>query len=157
MKTRKVPMKIREEAKQAARVRRVMRRGVAVTGLALVSVLAMSVGSGAATTQHSTSASVSSHAAKTTKVAFKGSYSGTIALLWNSSSVTVSSVKGTGTATTLGSSTLSGSGTGQTASTCDPFGGSGSLVGGGSAPCSSPSFPRQVKRPARRAIRLRRP
>jgi hypothetical protein len=70
--------------------------------------------------------------AKTKKVAFKGSYSGNIAMLWSSSSVTVTSLRGTGTSSLLGSSTLSGTGSSNPSSTCDPFSGIGTIRGGGS-------------------------
>ncbi len=72
------------------------------------------------------------HVVKTKKVAFKGSYSGTIALLWSSTGVSATSVNGTGTATLLGKSTMAGKGAGTAASTCNPFSGTGTLVGGGS-------------------------
>ncbi len=70
--------------------------------------------------------------AKTKKVAFMGSYSGTIALLWSSTSVTATSLRGTGTISPLGSSKLTGSGTSSPTSTCDPFSGAGTISGGGS-------------------------
>src|SRR5271169_2674709 len=70
--------------------------------------------------------------AKTKKVAFKGSYSGTIALLWSTTGVSATSVQGTGTATLLGKSTMAGKGAGTAASTCNPFSGNGTLVGAGS-------------------------
>jgi hypothetical protein len=75
---------------------------------------------------------LASHAAKTTTkivhVAFKGSYSGTIGLLWSSSGVKATSVTGTGTGT-YGANAMSGSGGGSAASTCDPFSGAGALSG----------------------------
>jgi hypothetical protein len=71
-------------------------------------------------------------AAKTKKVAFKGSFSGTIALLWSSTGVTATAVKGSGTATLLGKATMAGKGAGTAASTCNPFSGTGTLVGAGS-------------------------
>ena len=70
------------------------------------------------------------HATK--KVHFKASYSGTIALLWSSTGVTATSVKGSGTATLLGKSTVAGKGAGTAASTCNPFSGTGTLTGAGS-------------------------
>jgi hypothetical protein len=79
---------------------------------------------------------VSSHAriaaVKMQRVIFKGHYSGTIAMLWSSNSVAVTAVTGTGTATRLGASTMSGTGSGSDTSTCDPFGGAGTLKGAGS-------------------------
>jgi hypothetical protein len=76
--------------------------------------------------------SLTAHVVKTKKVAFKGSYSGTIALLWSSTGVSATSVHGTGTATLLGKSTMAGKGAGTAASTCNPFSGNGTLVGAGS-------------------------
>ncbi|MFI5034603.1 MAG: hypothetical protein ACHQFZ_00155 [Acidimicrobiales bacterium] len=79
---------------------------------------------------------VAAHAAKAKpkvkKVAFKGTYTGKIALLWSDSSVAASIATGTGTGTYLGSSTLAGKGTSPTASYCDNIIGTGSLSGGGS-------------------------
>jgi hypothetical protein len=70
--------------------------------------------------------------AKTKKVAFKGSYSGTMSMLWSSSAVTVTSLSGNGTTSLLGTSTLSGTGSSSPSSTCDPFSGTGTVRGGGS-------------------------
>jgi hypothetical protein len=77
---------------------------------------------------------LASHATATKKVikikhvAFKGTYAGTISLLWSGTGVTATSVAGHGSGT-YGASTMKGAGTGSAASTCDPFAGSGSLVG----------------------------
>ncbi len=101
----------------------------------LVGALGLSGLAGAATSTahtHSTAPQHSLVAAKTKRVAFKGSYSGTIAMLWSSSSVTATSLQGTGTGSLLGSSTLSGTGSSNPSSTCDPFSGSGTIKGGGS-------------------------
>ena len=73
-----------------------------------------------------------SHAVKVTKVTFKGTYKGTIAMLWDANTVSATSVKGTGTGTLLGRSSVVGKGTASTSSTCDPLWGSGSITGGGS-------------------------
>lgn len=78
------------------------------------------------------SQSVQAHVVKTKKLAFRGSYSGNIAMLWNSSTVTATSVTGKGTATLLGASKVTGKGSGSDTATCNPFGGTGSLTGGGS-------------------------
>lgn len=94
--------------------------------------LAGSAGAVGAPGVHAPSSEVALVAAKTHKVAFKGSYSGNIALLWSSSSVSVTSLHGTGTGTELGSSTLSGTGSSSPSSTCDPFSGTGTISGGGS-------------------------
>ncbi|MBW4078151.1 MAG: hypothetical protein HIU84_06520 [Acidobacteria bacterium] len=72
---------------------------------------------------------LTSHAAKKiVRVAFKGTYSGTIALLWSSSGVEATSVSGHGTGT-YGANKMSGTGGGSAASTCDPFSGTGALSG----------------------------
>ncbi|MGB8197358.1 MAG: hypothetical protein WCF25_10175 [Acidimicrobiales bacterium] len=77
---------------------------------------------------------LSAHAATTKKVikithvAFKGAYSGTIALLWSSTGVSATSVSGHGTGT-YGSNTMKGSGGGSAANTCNPFSGTGNLIG----------------------------
>ncbi len=65
---------------------------------------------------------------KITHVAFKGTYTGTIALLWSSTGVTATSVAGHGTGT-YGANTMKGNGGGSAANTCNPFDGTGSLVG----------------------------
>lgn len=72
------------------------------------------------------------HALAVKRVAFKGSYHGTIGLLWSSTGVRATAVTGTGTGTLLGSSKLSGKGGGSAANTCDPFSGTGFLSGAGS-------------------------
>jgi hypothetical protein len=77
---------------------------------------------------HATNATLTAHATK--KLAFKGSYHGTIGLLWSSTGVSATSVSGHGTGTLLGSSAMAGHGAGTAASTCDPFSGTGSLTGG---------------------------
>ena len=70
---------------------------------------------------------------KAKTVAFTGSYTGTISLLFNSGTVTVNSVTGKGTGTDMAGGTLTGSGEGTSLSAyCDPFEGSGSLAGAGS-------------------------
>ncbi len=66
------------------------------------------------------------------RVAFKGSYHGTIGLLWSSTGVTATHVVGHGTGTLLGSSAMSGHGAGTAANSCDPFSGTGYLSGAGS-------------------------
>ncbi|MFZ1063345.1 MAG: hypothetical protein WAN30_07735 [Acidimicrobiales bacterium] len=71
---------------------------------------------------------LTSHAVKVVHVAFKGTYTGTISLLWSSTGVQATAVKGTGTGTD-GANAMSGSGSGSAASTCDPFSGLGALTG----------------------------
>ena len=78
------------------------------------------------------SAAPVSHVIKVVKVNFKGTYTGTIAMLWSANTVRATSVKGTGTGTWLGKSTVAGSGTASTSSTCDPLWGTGYIVGSGS-------------------------
>lgn len=91
-----------------------------------------------ATTIHQSTATAAAHATKANakpkivKVAFKGAYKGTIAMLWSSTGAKATAVTGKGTATYLGASTLSGKGSAPASSTCDPLSGSGVLVGSGS-------------------------
>jgi hypothetical protein len=69
-------------------------------------------------------------AAPTSKsVAFKGQYRGTASLLINNGTVTISSVKGTGTGTLVGKSTVQGAGSASSSAQCDPFTGTGSIAG----------------------------
>jgi len=85
-------------------------------------------------------ANVVTHAVKTksTKIAFKGSYKGTITLLMvgpsgsTATSVTVTALKGTGTGTDLGASTVTATGSAPSSNQCDEISGSGSLAGAGS-------------------------
>lgn len=64
-------------------------------------------------------------------VAFSGTYTGKISLLWGDSYVQATSVEGTGTGNTLGMTELSGTGSAAPANQCDTFNGSGTLSGGG--------------------------
>ncbi len=98
-----------------------------------VSAVGVATSAGATTLHHSTSSSTA-HVVKPkiVKVAFRGTYKGTIAMLWSSTGVKATAVTGKGTATYLGTSTLSGSGSSTAASTCDPLTGKGVLVGSGS-------------------------
>jgi hypothetical protein len=63
---------------------------------------------------------------------FSGTYKGTIAMLWSSSAVNVTALTGTGTGSDLGLSAVSGTGSSNPTSTCDPISGLGILTGGGS-------------------------
>jgi hypothetical protein len=111
-----------------------------VGSLAVVVVAAFGIPSGAAISRPSAPAthSVVSHAVKTKKVAFKGTYKGTIALLMvgpsgqSASSVTVSSLHGRGTGTDLGSSTVTAAGSAPASNQCDELTGVGSITGSGS-------------------------
>ena len=64
-------------------------------------------------------------------IAFSGTYSGKIGLLWGDSSVQATSVDGTGTGNVLGLTELSGNGSAAPANQCDAFNGTGILSGGG--------------------------
>jgi hypothetical protein len=75
---------------------------------------------------------LSAHVVKPKTVHFKGTYKGTIAMLWSASSVKATSVKGTGPSTLMGASAVSGTGTATTSATCDPFSALGAITGGGS-------------------------
>jgi hypothetical protein len=101
--------------------------------LALVTTLGAAIPAGAVASSTAGRASLTSHVAtkkvtKITHVAFKGTYTGTMALLWSSSGVQATSVSGHGTGT-YGANSVKGLGGGSAANTCDPFTGSGSLVG----------------------------
>jgi len=78
------------------------------------------------------------HLVKVTRVAFKGSYRGTIGLLFNANAVSATSVKGRGSGTLLGASTMTGAGTGASSAYCDPSSKSQACVPSGtqSAPAS---------------------
>ena len=65
-------------------------------------------------------------------VAFSGTYKGTMSMLWSSSDVKVTSLSGHGTGTTLGLTTMSGTGSAAPSSQCAPINGIGTLSGGGS-------------------------
>jgi len=70
-------------------------------------------------------------AAKGATVAFSGTYTGKISLLWGDSYVQATSVDGTGTGNVLGLTDLAGIGSSAPANQCDTFNGSGTLSGGG--------------------------
>jgi hypothetical protein len=112
-----------------------VRKAIAIGSIGLVTLLGVALPAGAVTAKPSAAhTSLVSHAATTKKVikithvAFKGAYSGTMALLWSSTGVTATSVTGHGTGT-YGANTMKGSGGGTAANTCDPFSGAGSVVG----------------------------
>lgn len=117
----------RDESKGSA-----ARKVVAIGAVGLVGVFGVVVPAGAvhrSSLPPSAQVTVASHAVKkAVKVPFKGSYSGTIALLWSSSGVEATSVTGHGTGT-YGANALNGTGGGSAASTCDPFSGTGALTG----------------------------
>jgi len=111
------------------------RKVIAVGALSLVTAFGAAIPAGAAASNAPTQTarvSLASHGAKkVTKIthgAFKGSYTGTMALLWSSTGVQATSVVGHGTGT-YAANTMSGLGGGSAANTCDPFTGSGSLTG----------------------------
>jgi hypothetical protein len=72
------------------------------------------------------------HVVKTVKVAFKGSYKGTMKFLWSSSTVAATIVSGRGTGTYMAGGTMTGNGTGADTAYSDPFSGTGVLSGAGS-------------------------
>jgi len=111
------------------------RKLVAMGTLGLVATLGIASPAGAVhATAPAAHATLASHATATKKVtkithvAFKGTYTGTMALLWSSTGVQATSVSGHGTGT-YGANTVRGLGGGSAANSCDPFSGSGSLVG----------------------------
>jgi len=128
-------MRIRTNSLKAITEGSLARRLVAMGTIGLVATFGVAVPAGAVNAATPAAhASVASHAAATKKVTkithvpFKGSYTGTIGLLWSSTGVKATSVAGHGTGT-YGSNTMNGSGGGSAANTCDPFSGAGSLVG----------------------------
>jgi hypothetical protein len=70
--------------------------------------------------------------AATKTVAFSGQYSGKASLLIDNSTVTISSISGSGKNSLFGASKASGNGSApkSSSSLCDPFGGKGSITGG---------------------------
>jgi len=119
----------------------IVRMGSVVGALALVAAAGVSVPSGAATV-HSLKAPARSalvnHVVKVKKVAFKGSYNGSLTFLLTSeastsTSASVTSVSGKGTSTTIGSTTLTGTGNvpATAASSGFHYTGTGKLAGAG--------------------------
>ncbi len=108
-----------------------------LVGALTASAMGFAPSVGATTIHQSTTAAVA-HATKAkakpkiVNVAFKGSYTGTIAMLWSSTGAKATAVTGTGNATYLGASKLSGTGSAPASSTCDPLTGVGSLLGSSS-------------------------
>jgi hypothetical protein len=128
-------MKIRTSSLKAVTQISTARKLVAMGTIGLVATLGVAVPAGAViATKPAAKVALASHAATTKKVikithvAFKGTYTGTIALLWSSTGVTATSVTGHGTGTD-GANAMKGAGSGSAASTCNPFNGSGNLVG----------------------------
>jgi hypothetical protein len=128
-------MKIRSSSFKAVTQVSTARKLVAMGTVGLVAALGVAVPAGAViATRPAAHVSLASHAAKTKKVikithvAFKGTYSGTIALLWSSTGVSATSVAGHGTGT-YGANIMKGAGGGSAANTCNPFDGTGNLVG----------------------------
>ena len=111
--------------------------GCAVGALALLATVGVAGTSSAASTHSSKSqahAVLVGHVAKTKKVAFHGSYSGSMTFLLTSvastsTAASVTSVSGKGTSTDIGTTTLTGTGT--AASSGFHFTGSGKLAGAG--------------------------
>lgn len=71
-------------------------------------------------------------ATATKTIVFSGHYSGTASLLIKDGSVTISSIKGKGTGTLVGASSVLGSGSSSAGAECEPFRGTGSITGTGS-------------------------
>ena len=75
-----------------------------------------------------TTKSVSTTSAAST-IAFTGTYKGSLSMLWSDSSVTVTSLAGTGTGSDIGDSKLTGTGGASPSSQCDSINGTGSIAG----------------------------
>jgi len=75
------------------------------------------------------SPAVAAASTPTKTVAFSGHYSGTASLLIDNGSVTISSIKGKGTGTLVGASSVAGKGSAGASATCNLFGGGGSITG----------------------------
>jgi len=87
----------------------------------LVSVMAIATSAGAL-------ASTPAYAANKT-VRFLGHYKGTVALLINNGAVSIPTLKGRGSGTLVGPSTVIGKGSASASAQCDPFTGTGSISG----------------------------
>ncbi|HEY5120548.1 MAG TPA: hypothetical protein VII84_03130, partial [Acidimicrobiales bacterium] len=108
---------------------------LAIGTVGAVSILGAGVASGATHAGPSgTSHVLVAHVVKVKiiKVAFKGSYTGTMKFLWSSSTVAATIVSGKGAGTYMAGGTMTGSGTGADTAYSDPFSGTGVLAGAGS-------------------------
>jgi hypothetical protein len=128
-------MRVRQSSNNTRTDVSTARKVIAMGAIALVTTLGVAIPAGAViNTAPASHVTLASHAAATkrvikiTHVAFKGTYTGTIALLWSSTGVTATSVAGHGSGT-YGTNTMKGAGGGSAANTCNPFDGSGTLVG----------------------------
>jgi hypothetical protein len=106
---------------------------IAVGTVSAVSLM----GAGIASAATNAGPAASSHHAvaqvvKVKHVAFKGTYKGTIKLVWAASAVTGTIVAGKGAATLMPASTMNGTGTGADTAYSDMFSGAGVLAGAGS-------------------------
>lgn len=116
-----------------------LRKGTAVAGVAAVAIAfgitATSLAGGASVTRPArTTAHTLVDASKkpvTTTYKFKGSYSGTISILWNSNGPSTASIHGKGKGTLFGLTSVSGSGSATASSQSDPINGTGTLKGTG--------------------------
>jgi len=107
-----------------------LKRNLSVAVIALASVTGGLVASPTIVGAQAGRAPYAATAAHSTKqVAFSGHYTGTVALLIDNGSLTISAVKGKGTATLVGLSSVQGNGLGSASAQCDPFSGVGGLVG----------------------------
>jgi hypothetical protein len=113
---------------------KVLNQSKVVGAIVLIGVLGLATVAGAASSPVHARSTSPRHTlvAKTKKMAFRGSYSGNISMLWSSSAVSVTALSGTGTSTLPGTSTLSGTGSSNPSSTCDPFSGTGTIRSGSS-------------------------
>src|SRR5580698_10318430 len=108
-------MRIRQSSHSTSTAKSTGRKMLAVGAIGLVTTLGIAIPADAvsATTRAPAHYFFVNHAAttekvtKTTHVSFKGTYSGTMALLWSSTGVTASSVTGHG-AGTYGANTMKG-------------------------------------------------
>ena len=106
---------------------------LAIGTVGAVSIMGAGVASGATHAGPNGTSHVSiAHVVKTVKVAFKGSYKGTMKFLWSSSTVAATIVSGRGTGTYMAGGTMTGHGTGADTAYSDPFSGTGVLSGAGS-------------------------
>jgi hypothetical protein len=75
---------------------------------------------------------VSATTTLTKTIAFSGHYSGVASLIISGNSAKILSIKGTGTGTLVGASSVAGSGSSAASEPCEPFAGTGSITGVGS-------------------------
>jgi hypothetical protein len=91
--------------------------------------IALAVVGGTGLTAMAAPASAHNVAHAVRSVKFTGNYKGTAQLLIDNGVVTISSVKGNGTGTVVGKSTVMGKGSASASAQCDPFTGTGFIQG----------------------------